>query len=358
MHGPEQHFNIGLMWRGDPDASLPAPQETRHALIFAAFEALDVAATPIVYSDRAVERIRAQLLRLDAVLVWVNPLSDEGDRSLLDPMLRDVAAAGVAVSTHPDVILKMGTKEVLVTTRSLGWGTDTRLYGELAEFRQQFPEQLGQGPRVLKQLRGNDGVGVWRVRRLDGDLAEVLHAQRGSLPETLPLAEFMRRCEGYFDKGGGIVDQPFQARLADGMIRCYVAGTRVVGFGQQKVTALLSPETPPPRTYHPPTLPHLQPLRRLMESEWIPGLQRLLAIEEGDLPALWDADFLFGPKDQARRDTYVLCEINVSSVAPYPETAAEPVARLAKARARAARALRSTVKARDLGEQPLHGANC
>jgi hypothetical protein len=125
------------------------------------------------------------------------------------------------------------------------------------------------------------------------------------------------------------------------MVRCYVAGTRVVGFGQQKVTALLSPEAPPPRTYHPPTLPHLQRLRGLMESEWIPGLQRLLAIEDADMPALWDADFLFGPRDRHGQDTYVLCEINVSSVAPYPDTAAEPVARLAKAGARAARMMRA-----------------
>jgi len=48
------------------------------------------------------------------VLVWVNPIEQGLDRSRLDPLLRDVAATGVFVSAHPDVILRMGTKEVLV----------------------------------------------------------------------------------------------------------------------------------------------------------------------------------------------------------------------------------------------------
>ena len=54
-------------------------------------------------------------MRVDAVLVWFNP--DEGgrDRSMLDAMLREIAKAGVFVSAHPDVILKLGTKEVLVS---------------------------------------------------------------------------------------------------------------------------------------------------------------------------------------------------------------------------------------------------
>jgi hypothetical protein len=44
---------------------------------------------------------------------WMNPIQDGRDRTTLDRMLRDVSASGVFASTHPDVILKMGTKEVL-----------------------------------------------------------------------------------------------------------------------------------------------------------------------------------------------------------------------------------------------------
>src|SRR5215211_7967940 len=42
--------------------------------------------------------------------------------------LREVGRSGFWVSAHPDVILKMGTKEVLFRTRDVGWGADTDLY--------------------------------------------------------------------------------------------------------------------------------------------------------------------------------------------------------------------------------------
>uniref|UniRef100_UPI002020A138 Cj0069 family protein n=2 Tax=Pseudomonadota TaxID=1224 RepID=UPI002020A138 len=45
-----------------------------------------------------------------------------------------------------------------------------------------------------------------------------------------------------------------------------------------------------------------------------------------DLPVIWDADFLLGPKDAAGQDTYVLCEINASSVFPMPDEAPDALA--------------------------------
>jgi hypothetical protein len=47
-------------------------------------------------------------------------------------------------------------------------------------------------------------------------------------------------------------------------------------------------------------------------------MQRLLAISDSALPALWDADFLFGPKTADGSDSFVLCEINASCVTPFP----------------------------------------
>ena len=34
---------------------------------------------------------------------------------------------------------------------------------------------------------------------------------------------------------------------------------------------------------------------------------------------LWDADFLYGPKSDTGVDGYILCEINASSVFPFPD---------------------------------------
>ena len=52
--------------------------------------------------------------------------------------------------------------------------------------------------------------------------------------------------------------------------------------------------------------------------------EEALNIDTGPLPVLWDANFLYGPKDASGEDTYVLCEINASSVAPFPDEALEP----------------------------------
>ncbi len=89
---------------------------------------LPVVLEPVPYSDDAVSEVRAQLLSLDGVLVWVNPIQDGANRALLDRLLREVSAHGVWVSAHPDAILAMGTKEILYRTRDLGWGSDTGLY--------------------------------------------------------------------------------------------------------------------------------------------------------------------------------------------------------------------------------------
>jgi hypothetical protein len=59
------------------------------------------------------------------VLVWVDKIAADEDRSVFDTVLRDVATRGVWVSSHPDVIEEMGTKEVLYRIKHLGWGSDS-----------------------------------------------------------------------------------------------------------------------------------------------------------------------------------------------------------------------------------------
>jgi hypothetical protein len=52
----------------------------------------------------------------------------------------------------------------------------------------------------------------------------------------------------------------------------------------------------------------------------------LLDLKLTALPVVWDADFLYGPKDASGNDTFVLCEINVSAVWPFPPMGAPTVA--------------------------------
>ncbi len=145
----------------------------------------------------------------------------------------------------------------------------------------------------------------------------------------MPLAALLDRSEAYFAGEGLLIDQPFQARLPEGMIRCYLVQDRVVGFGRQLIKALLPPDggEPGPRIMSGADYPPLQALRAKMEDDWVPAMIGRLRIDPIDLPAVWDADFLYGPKTPTGEDSYVLCEINVSGVMPIPDEAPAEIAR-------------------------------
>jgi hypothetical protein len=354
---------VALLWHGDRETRQTATlEENRFRGVAEALQQVGAAAEPAVYADELVDEVREQLLEVDGVLVWVNPIEQGRDRSILDAMLREVADAGVFVSAHPRLIQQMGTKEVLFTTRGMSWGSDTHLYATAQELRKQLPLRLAEGkPRVLKQYRGNGGNGVWKVElppNSAGPCAgpgpdqalhsethvRVRHALRGSVEEDVPLSEFVSRCEPYFTGSGRIIDQAYQERLTEGMVRCYLVRDKVVGFGHQLINALfpappgMAPDEAPqpgPRLYYPAAMPDFQAVKARMEEEWLPDMLQVLNVDGGSLPVIWDADFLYGPKTASGEDTYVLCEINVSSVYPFPDSALEPLARETRRRLRA-----------------------
>lgn len=355
-----ENFRIAIVYPADAKERFSTKLEhTRFSAVAAALraEGLEVEGAP--YADEAIEQVRAQLLRVDGVLVWINPIVDGHDRTILNKMLAEVASSGVFVSAHPDVIARMGTKEVVFLTQGMGWGCDTRHYPTLQAMQEVLPGSLASGAaRVLKQMRGHSGDGVWKVELADhartrsspaGSLdanVRVRHAKRGSVETTMSLAVFLEQCAPYFSSGEGMIDQIYQRRLSDGIIRCYLVGDRVAGFGEQLINALYPPEPgaaphdtplPGPRLYYPPTRPDFQRLKDMLEREWLDQLCELVGVEKARLPILWDADFMYGEKDSNGADTYALCEINVSSVYPFPDDAlgslaAETLARIKRRR--------------------------
>jgi hypothetical protein len=329
---------VALLYPGDRAARDAADRAaSRFAALFDAFEAAGVAAEPAVYHDDFAGEVAAQLRQVAAVLVWCNPIEGGRRRDRLDAMLREVADGGTLVSAHPDAITRLGTKDVLVETRDLPFGSDVHRVDSLAALEAALPTRLKGGPRVLKQHRGHSGIGVWRVElapaSAPGPRFQLQHAQRGSAEERVDLPALLQRMAPYFEPahGGHMIDQAWQPRLDEGMVRAYLVGDRVTGFGHQAVNALHpgragepAPQ-PGPRLYHGPELEAFQPLRQALESEWIESLRVRVGLARERLPLLWDCDFMFGERAAGAPERYVLCEINVSSVSPFPPSSIAPL---------------------------------
>ncbi|MFL9936069.1 hypothetical protein P0D88_45210 [Paraburkholderia sp. RL18-103-BIB-C] len=77
-----------------------------------------------------------------------------------------------------------------------------------------------------------------------------------------------------------------------------------------------------------------QALTAKMELEWTPQMMDVLKINISSLPIIWDADFLYGPRNESGDDTYVSCRTNVSSVFAIPDQAPAAIARLMNERLR------------------------
>ena len=333
--------SVALLYPGDRAARDRAdPAQSRFAALFEALAAAGVKAEQAIYHDDFVDEVASQLRRVQAVLVWCNPIEDGRRRDRLDALLRDVAKAGVLVSAHPEAILRLGTKDVLFETRDLPFGSDVHRIDSLAQLESELPQRLRQGARVLKQHRGHSGIGVWRVEASYGGGLTVQHAQRGSTPQRMDMPALMATVAPYFEPEGGghMIDQAWQARLREGMVRAYLVEDRVTGFGLQAVNAL-HPDAPMPgpRLYHGPELPGFQDLKQQLESTWITLLRERVGLAHEQLPLLWDCDFMLGDALADGAQRYVLCEINVSSVSPFPPSSIAPLVEAVLRRAEQAR---------------------
>lgn len=343
---------VTVLWRGDPAMSPSENQSAvRYPAIIDAFRAENFEVLPLSYLDAEVDRARQIFSESDVVLVWADPISADGNRELLDEVLREAESGNARIYTRPDTILKMGTKDVLFDTRELSWAMDVRRYDTYEMFVEQFAQSLfASGPRVLKQHRGNGGNGVWKVEVVADEgrstptvdtKVRIQHAApRDGVTQEVSLSDLSQLMEPYFHGSGHLIDQAFAPRVAEGMVRVYMVKKQVVGFARQfadrgdanyiPVPKELIFGVPASKTMLDVNDVEFQKLRHSLESEWIPGLQKLVDVSDEELPLLWDTDFLFGPKDASGDDTYLLCEINVSCVSPFPDGAPEQMARALK----------------------------
>src|SRR4030095_12073476 len=93
---------VALLYPGDRAMRDRAdPAESRFAALFDAFAAANLQVAPAVYHDDFAEEVERQLLGVNVVLAWCNPIQDGRRRDRLDEVLRRVAKAGIFLSAHP-----------------------------------------------------------------------------------------------------------------------------------------------------------------------------------------------------------------------------------------------------------------
>jgi hypothetical protein len=109
---------------------------------------------------------------------------------------------------------------------------------------------------------------------------------------VLTIDDFFREFESYFTTNDMLVDQAWNHNIVNGMVRCYLTGTKVSGFGYQEVNALYPKKSPGPRYYFSEDCGLFRDLKHIMENNWVPQLQEITGIKNEMLPVIWDQDFL------------------------------------------------------------------
>src|SRR5262245_62216527 len=106
----DRNYRVAVMFSGDPSLRATVKlEETRFGNIAKALRDVGLDVEAASYADEVADEVREQLMRVDGVLVWVDPVRKDGNRAKLDTILRDVASHGVFVISHPALILTMGT---------------------------------------------------------------------------------------------------------------------------------------------------------------------------------------------------------------------------------------------------------
>ena len=148
--------SIALLLYGAPGTPRPAAKEERFSKLTRHLVEKGFKVHTVWYHDTLADALKTELAKFAAILVWINPIEDGRNRDRLDALLRELSSQGCFVSAHPDTIVKMGTKDILLKTREEAFGSDVTCYRSAKEFREQFSKTLQEGGiRVLKQNRGN-----------------------------------------------------------------------------------------------------------------------------------------------------------------------------------------------------------
>lgn len=264
--------------------------------------------------------------KADGYISRINPGNlPNGEKEYFN-FLRKLSEAGLVGMSHPLAMTNFGAKDALVKLATTDLvPDDTYAYYTIEEFKHIFPKSLSYGERVLKQNRGSTGSGIWRVQIADN----IAYKPGDDIPlqtrlkcteavdnhvEYKTLEEFMKFCEQYIvGDNGMLVDMRFMPRIKEGEIRILMVGETPIfvvhkkpSEGTDSFSATLFSGAK--YTYDKP-----EKWKGLVDM----FLKSLPTISEKlggfDMPLIWTGDFMLD-WDEAKKDKYVLGEINCSCV--------------------------------------------
>jgi hypothetical protein len=245
----------------------------------------------------------------------------------------------------------MGAKDALCKIKHLNCGLeDTDVYYTAQELSEGFRKSIAFRPRVLKQNRGSQGEGIWICKLKDEtqycdkfgdkiadlDTSLILMEANDNHVEEHTVGEFLEFCingrtetsgtwissgrgkylEGGIQAGAMLVDQRFLPRIVEGEVRCLMVGSNLVELVHKKprdggLSATL--QSGAVYTTYAPDAPKFANLVSNFHQD-LPHMMKAFGMEDQPLPLLWTADYIFGDKDAAGKDTFFIGEFNCSCV--------------------------------------------
>jgi hypothetical protein len=276
----------------------------------------------VFYKDSTVDELLAHVLSLKVsfYVSRVDPAKyeDYTEAKYLE-FLRALLAEGIEGSTEPDVMMKLGTKQVVHQLRDTKIGSsDVEIYRTKEELATGFLKFLQRHPEgcVLKQNRGAGGKGVFWIKTATSDVeGQILcrEAHEASLRKFSSWDEFVDEFTLQFLPDSFLVSMPYYKNVQDGEVRCVMTQTKPICIVHKHPVADEAGE------YFSCTVKSGARIEYIYDfqanSEWenlsrtvvsvLPELQSTLGIK--NLPHLWTMDFL--KNDDGK---YVLGEINCS----------------------------------------------
>ncbi|MBS9778792.1 MAG: Cj0069 family protein [Campylobacteraceae bacterium] len=288
-------------------------------------QALDVEGEVVFYEDDKAHILKTYLKENASCILSRINTSDLMDLENYFDLLRDLSDSEIQVFPHPDTLINLDFKDILVKLKITPLGEkSTRLYSDFEYFTQNFPLVLRKEKiRVLKKNYGLKGKDTYLVelkpdqtiRCTDGlDNKETTF---GSIYEFLKFFEpkFKTTCKNeiYSKDKIGFISCKYLPRVSEGEISVLLVKDRVVG---------LIKKTPRKNGFSTTILSGasyefqsalVEKYRRLVEFT-LDGLDYLEEFcVNKEFPLLWSMDYILDT-DYKGKNIYILSEINCSCV--------------------------------------------